>query len=168
MRALEVLGVEQPLESALPAFGSKHARADVVADAVVDGVAEHRCDEEHQHRDPHVEAPGRRDRAGGKEQRVARQERHDDEAGFREDDGEEGAVNELSVLGDERGEVLVDVEEEIYEFAHPVMSECTASGWRDTNQAALRTGVSHARRAWLECESYALRECDAVLSSLAC
>ena len=82
-------------------------------DPVVDRVAEHRGGDEdrYQNLDPHDAA--RRQRAGGEQQRVAGEERRDDETGFREDDGEQNAVGDQAVVLNEGREVLVDIEKKI-------------------------------------------------------
>ena len=81
------------------------------ADRVVDGVAE-KAAAINRHQD--FERTRRsRERAGGEEQRVAGQERRDDQAGLGEDDGEENAVGPAAGGIRTIPETFVDVEEEI-------------------------------------------------------
>ena len=57
-----------------------------------------------------VHAARRGDRAGDEQQRIAGQERPDDEAGLDEDDDEQQRVDPGAVRGDEVGEMRVEVE----------------------------------------------------------
>ena len=88
------------------------------ADAVVDGVAEDGGREKQQDHQPDIQHAGRRQRARGKEQRIAREEGRDDEPRFREDDGEEQPVNDSSVIGGKRREVDVQIQKQIEQFCH--------------------------------------------------
>ena len=60
-----------------------------------------------------LEGAGRAQRPGREEQRIARQKRRDDEAGFGKDDGEQQAVDPRAVGLDELEQVPVAMEEEI-------------------------------------------------------
>ena len=68
--------------------------------------------------DPRVEEPGAAERAGREEQRVARQDRRDDQAGLGKDDEEDDAVDPGAVRLGQREKVLVDLQDEIYRRMH--------------------------------------------------
>jgi len=65
-----------------------------------------------------VERAAGRQSAHGKEERIARQERRDDESGFREDHEEEKSVHPGAVQGDELGQVPVQVQEQVDRQLH--------------------------------------------------
>ena len=84
------------------------ARPDVVADRVVDRVAEDCRGDQHADQHMDVHAGARDDRPGNEEQRVARQQRENDEAGLGKDDQEQEAIEPLAVLRREVSEGLVE------------------------------------------------------------
>ncbi len=95
-------------------FG-EDARADGVADPVIGRIPGHGGQRDHhvQHEDIQGAAAQGGQRAGGEEQRVARQEGRHHEAGLHEDDEEDQPVDPRAELGDQHGQVLIQVQEQI-------------------------------------------------------
>jgi hypothetical protein len=116
--AVSMLPVQQTVQSAGRVFGPEHSRPDVTADRVIDGVAENGGKCKQQEKQADVERAGRGQRAGGEEQRVARQKGRDDQSGLREDDREEPTVHPHAVPADELREMDVEMKEEIDERLH--------------------------------------------------
>ncbi len=116
--AFQVSSIEKLLHQAALVGFPKHAGPDGAADGVVHGIAGECRQEQQSGEEPRFERPGGREGACGKEQRVARQERRDDEPGLGEDDREEQAVDPGPVRIDERGQMTVEVDDVINEFGH--------------------------------------------------
>ena len=93
------------------------------ADGVVHRVAGNRRRQQQNRGQPEVERAGRRQRAGRKEQRIARQKRRDDQAGLRKDDEEQDGVDPDAVVGHQLEQIAVDVKQEIDEFGHAGVPE---------------------------------------------
>ena len=118
VRLFEVLAVQQAMKQALVILRAEYTRPDIPADRVVDGVTGNRRDDQQRHDQPDVEHAGGGERAGREQQRIARQERPDHQARLDEDDREQDHVDHHPVLGDEGGEVNVEVEKQIDEVSH--------------------------------------------------
>src|SRR5262249_5249997 len=76
-------------------------------------VAAERSGDQHRDHQADAHAARRRERADHEEQRVARQEWRDDEPGFAEHDSEEQRVDPRAVRGDERREMLIEMDREV-------------------------------------------------------
>src|SRR5439155_14595307 len=70
--------------------------------------------------------------AGGKEQRVARQERRDDEASFGEHDREQERVDPRAVLANERQQMPVEMQDEVDQRVHTRSSAWLRSSTRSS------------------------------------
>ena len=88
------------------------------ADGVVDGISGRGGDDEQPAGQPDVERAGRGPGAGGEQQRVAGQERRDNQAGLAEHDDEQDGVDPRPVTGDEFEQVGIDVEQKIDQLGH--------------------------------------------------
>ena len=100
------------------ALRGENPRTRDAANLVVDGVADNRRGNQRQDERRAVEDPGGRQRAAGKQQRVAWKERRDDEPRFGEHDQEEDPVDPGSIRGRDVRQVLVEMQEEIDQGAH--------------------------------------------------
>src|SRR5215467_1873613 len=96
----------------------EYAWADDPSDGVVDGVSRERRSRKERDGERCVQRAGRAERARRKEQRVAGQERRDDESGFREDDREEQRIDPRPVGAHEIEKMRVEMEDEIERLAH--------------------------------------------------
>ena len=74
--------------------------------------------EQQRERQPRVEDVARGEGAAREQQRVAGQERRDDQPGLREDDGEQDGVDPRTVRDGQLGEVCVEVDEQIDQRVH--------------------------------------------------
>src|SRR5688572_1480579 len=115
VRPVEVLALQEP-----PALLLEDTRAHVLADGVVDGVAEDGGDREEHEEDAEIERADAGERARGEEERVAREDRRHHEARLAEDDDEEEQVRPRAVLLDHLLEVGVQVQEEVEELLDQV------------------------------------------------
>ena len=100
MGARDVLALHPPVDA--PGLVDDSVAEEAVRDSAADGVV-HRIahhGRHHQDGDHHLDPQGRGrgQRAGREQQRVAREKRRHDEAGLREDDGEQDAVHDGPVL----------------------------------------------------------------------
>jgi hypothetical protein len=91
----------------------EHLRPQIAADRIVHAVAEHGGGDQRGIEQPQVHAARSAQRAGDEEQRVARQEGRDDEAGLGEDDQEQDGIHPGAVLGEQGREVLVEVDGDV-------------------------------------------------------
>ena len=100
-----------------PGVDAEGSGADGPADPIVDRVAEHRGDRQQDQQHDDVERIGveRRHRPGCEEQRIARQEGRDHEAGLAEDDREQDYVGPRTPDVEDLVQLFVEVEEEIEE-----------------------------------------------------
>lgn len=97
--------------------------AEEVADHVVAGVAGYGGGEEDQHEEVYFErhAGQGRNSPCDEQQRVAGQERGDDQPGFAEDDEEQDGVCPQVVVLDDTDEVLIDMQNEIQQKLHKLL-----------------------------------------------
>ena len=86
-------------------------------DRIVHGVAQYGRRDEEDHRQRGVQRAAARQRAGGKEQRVARKKGGHDESRFREDDREQDAVNPRAIGRHQLLQVDVGVEQQVDELS---------------------------------------------------
>ncbi len=141
-----VIGVglveRRPVEEArlLPA---EHLRPEIMADPVIDVVAENRRRQQHraQHRDVH--AAGGRQRSGDEQQRIAGQERRHHEAGFHEDDQEQDGVDPRAVVGEQHRQMLVQVKHDVDEARDQFHGRLEGSA--HDSRTALRPHFPHRR-----------------------
>jgi hypothetical protein len=84
-----------------------------MADGVVHRVAQNRRRHQDQNHPNHVEGADGGHGPYREQERVARQDRRHDQAGFAEDDDEENRVHPEAVVGAEHLEMLVDMQDEV-------------------------------------------------------
>src|ERR1051326_9157001 len=88
-------------------------RARPASDPVVRVVAAERRGDKHGDHDADLHAARRGERADDEEQRIARKKWRDDEPRFAKNNGEEQRIYPAAVRGDERGEMLVEMDGEV-------------------------------------------------------
>ena len=93
-------------------FG-KQLFAEILADGEVYRIADYRRRQEQRGRDMHIHPAQRRHRAGGKQERIARQKGRNHQPGFAKHDEEQDGINPQAVGLGELDEVLVDMQDEI-------------------------------------------------------
>ena len=93
----------------------KHLGPDVPPDAVVALVAKHRRNKQQANSQRIAHQANAAHRAHDKQQRVARQERHDDQAGLDKNDDKQQRINPDAIAGDKHLKMLVNVKNEIDE-----------------------------------------------------
>lgn len=118
----EVFPPEEPA-----GFVVKDFRAKPLADRVIYRIPKNRGDKQERGDDFPVEEVLGSDGSDGEEERIARQERGDDEARLAKDDEEEEGVDPNSVVLDEPNEVSFGVKEKIDEIVHGWRRGC---GWQ--------------------------------------
>ena len=111
---VESMGFIQILafEHARIRFG-KQLFAEILADGEVYRIAYYRRRQEQRGRDMHIHPAQRRHRAGGKQERIARQKGRNHQPGFAKHDEEQNGINPQAVGLGELDEVLVDMQNEI-------------------------------------------------------
>ena len=110
MRLLQVLGVEEARFRVVEDPGSQPR-----PDRVVDGVPQDGRRAEKEEERPEMEDAEPGEAARGEEERVAGQERGDDQSRLQEDDQEEQGVGGGAVPLDDLGQMLIEVKEEVDE-----------------------------------------------------
>ena len=116
--AEELLGAAQVIHFQQPVTSAEGRRADGASDAVVDGVTEYGGRRERHARERRAERAARihrRECPHCEKQRVARKERRHDQAGLREDHGEEDRVDPQLVPGEQLHQVPVEMQNEVDE-----------------------------------------------------
>src|ERR1700704_5964161 len=108
-----VRSLEGPLvqESGMRFFG--RLAPEQAADPVIAVVAAKRCDDQRQREQLDRHAGGGPERAGSEQQRVARQERGDDEARLAEDGQEQDQIEPSAIVEQQQGELVVEIADEL-------------------------------------------------------
>ena len=108
-----------PVEKAriLPA---KYLRPDIATHRVVGLVACNGGNQQHRHRQRQTQQIGPTQRADNEQQRVARQEGHDDQPGFDKHDQEQQGIDPGAVLGDKGFQVAIHMQDEVNEYKQEV------------------------------------------------
>ena len=114
MAGVEVVGLVEILaaENARVGIG-KQLHAEEMADGVIDGVSQYGGEDQQCHQQVDVHFAHGRNGTGNKQERVARQERRDDQAGFGKHDQEQDQVDPGAVGGNQLEQMLVDVQHEV-------------------------------------------------------
>jgi hypothetical protein len=116
--ALAMSRIDPPPPAWIDLRASDDPRADRAADRIIHRVAGDRRRDQQRQQDADVERAVRGQRTSREEQRIARQNRCDDEAGLGEDDGEQHPVNPPTVGLDEIEQEDVGVKNQIDEVGH--------------------------------------------------
>lgn len=113
------------------------------ANRVIDRIADNGGNHHQRHHQVNVEIVGRqrRQRAGHKQQRVARQERRHHQPGFAEQDQKQNGVDPYAVLGNKLGKVHINVQDKINQKANQFHSRLT-----------LNNGIQSARNSGPICD----------------
>ena len=93
----------------------------MAADPVVDVVADDRGRRQEPEKKPRIQRSECREAPGGKEQRIARQERQHHQSGLAEDDQEEDAVGPRAVVVNDPAQVPVEMQDEVDEGVERVI-----------------------------------------------
>ena len=130
----------------------EHLGPDVVADRVVDGIAEDRGDDQHDHEHMDVEIGYGDDGARDEEDRVAGQERADDETRFREDHDKQDRIDPGAVLRGECCDRLVERKQRVEGSASLVSTQPAQSAdcLRTTSVSVpVSANACRSHAAWL-------------------
>ena len=95
---------------------AENPRPDVVPHPVIDGIAQHRGNDQQQHQQVDVHAARRSHGAGDEQQRVTGQERCHHQPGFAEYDQEQDQVDPGAVAGHQRLEMLIQMQDNIHQL----------------------------------------------------
>src|SRR5262245_63976006 len=113
MALVEVMSPLHMLPLEETALAVKGPRADEVANAVVHRIAQHGCKKQEQKEPTNHQIPPGAEGSCSKQQRIARQERGDDNSGFQKDDHKEDEVHPHPILLDDRIEVHIEMQKDI-------------------------------------------------------
>ena len=131
MPVVKFLRLDEVLVFQKPGIDAEGPGADDPADPIVDRVAEHRGNHQQgqQHHDVERIGVERRHRPGCEEQRIARQEGRDHEAGLAEDDREQEHVGPRAPDVEDLVQLFVEVEEKIEEGLQGIHGMSGAWWW---------------------------------------
>src|SRR5690606_34421666 len=130
MLLVEGMGLQQGLAVEETVVLLKYRRPDGAPDGVIDGIAQDRRSQQDRTQQDGIQQARSAEGPGDEQQRVARQDRQDHQAGFAKDNQRQDQIGPGPVLRDPRAQRLVDVQDQMKEFRHGVLWEVPEQGNR--------------------------------------